>query len=75
MKSKPAQLCLLLPCDWIEELDTLAESRFVSRLSLIRSYLRQCMDEEFALYADQLSERERLLSTKNKLDKLIQSRS
>ena len=70
-----AQILLLIPKDWIEELNVLAESRFISRLSLIRSYLRQSMDKDFSQYAEQLSERERLLKTRSKLKTFIDDRN
>ena len=75
MKSKSSQLLLLLPSDWIEELDLLAESRFISRLQLIRSYLRHKMDEDLSQHAEHLREREKILSAKNKLNRFLQDRS
>ena len=46
--SKTRQLRLLLPDEWIPELDTLARSRYLTRLGLIRFYLRIQMNEELA---------------------------
>jgi len=43
---KPAQILLSLPLQMVSELDTIAQSRQVSRLSLIRRYLRHQIDEE-----------------------------
>lgn len=77
MKSKPpsSQLLLLLPSEWLEELSILAKSRYISRLALIRSYLRQQMDKDFAQYSEQISEREKLLKTRIKLKTLVNDRS
>jgi hypothetical protein len=77
MKSKPpsSQLLLLLPSEWLEELNVLAKSRYISRLALIRSYLRQQMDKDFAQYSEQISEREKLLKTRIKLKTLVNDRS
>ena len=77
MKSKPpsTQLLLLLPSEWIEELNVLAKSRYISRLSLIRSYLRQQMDKDFAQYSELIRERETLLKTRLKLKNIIDDRS
>lgn len=44
--SKKSQILLLLPSDWVSQLDALAESRFTTRLSLIRRFLRIQMDSE-----------------------------
>ena len=41
-----AQLRLTLPNSWIEELDTIAASRHLSRLALIRGYLRSRIDQD-----------------------------
>ena len=46
------QLRLLLPEDWIPELDSLAASRFQSRLATIRFYLRAGMNEDLARLAE-----------------------
>ena len=51
-KSKTTQLRLLLPESWIAELDNLAASRFLSRLGLIRFYLRAQMDEDLKQLAE-----------------------
>jgi hypothetical protein len=77
MKSKPpsSQLLLLLPSEWLEELSILAKSRYISRLALIRSYLRQQMDKDFAQYSEQISEREKLLKTRIKLKTLVNDRN
>lgn len=51
-KPKTVQIRLLLPADWLPELDNLADSRFLTRLGLIRFYLRSKMDEELKTLAE-----------------------
>jgi hypothetical protein len=62
------QLRLLLNPEWIPELDTLARARYVSRLGLIRHFLRLKMDEELASYQEFLNAKEARRTTKAKLD-------
>lgn len=57
-KTKTAQIRLLLPAEWIPELDNLAASRFLNRLSLIRFFLRSKMDEELATLAEHFKKTE-----------------
>ena len=48
-KRKPicdAQIRLLLPSKWVEELDAIANSRNITRLALIRGYLRSRIDHD-----------------------------
>ena len=54
-KTPIAQVRLLLPENWIEELDAIARSRFISRLSLIRHYLRTHIDRDLESLRDQLA--------------------
>lgn len=51
-KSKIAQIRLLLPEEWLPELDNLASTRFLTRLGLIRFYLRAQMNEDLAKLAE-----------------------
>ena len=55
MKSKipssNSQLLLSLPREWVGQLDALAKSRNVTRISLIRLFLRLQMDSELAQLA------------------------
>jgi hypothetical protein len=67
-KSKFIQLRLLLDPSWVPELDTLARARSISRLGLIRYFLRLKMDEELASYEEFLVAQEALRGTKSKLD-------
>jgi len=52
VKSKTKQLRLLLPEEWISELDSLAASRFLSRLGLLRFYIKAGMSEDFSKLAE-----------------------
>ena len=48
-KRKPicdSQIRLLLPSKWVEELDAIAASRHITRLALIRGYLRSRLDHD-----------------------------
>ena len=63
-----AQVRLLIPQDWLDELTSLAKGRLVSRLSLIRTFLRSQMDEELRQLEEHFAERERQRATKEKLD-------
>ena len=42
------QVLLLLPKEWVKELDILARANFVTRLALIRKYLRKAMDDHLS---------------------------
>lgn len=73
-KPKVAQLRLLLPAEWISELDTLASLRFVSRLALIRHFLREKIDQELQGVQAQIEHTQqlrRVLSTADNLQKRI----
>ena len=70
-KTKIAQLRLLLPESWIPELDNLAASRFLTRLGLIRFYLRAQMNEDLANLAEHFDRQKEQRKTHQRLaDKL-----
>ena len=71
IKTNVAQVRLLLPQDWLDELTSIAKSRFVSRLSLIRTYLRSQIDEELRQLEEHFAARERQRITKVHLDNWI----
>lgn len=66
-RSKTAQIRLLLPEDWITELDNLAAPRFLTRLGLIRFYLRAKMNEELATLAEHFKQTEQNKATHQRL--------
>lgn len=66
-----AQIRLLIPKEWLDELTSLAKGRYMSRLSLIRTYLRNQMDEELRQLEDHFAARERQRATINQLDNWI----
>ena len=70
-KSKITQLRLLLPEDWIPELDNLAASRFLTRLGLIRFYLRAQMNEELATLAEHFKQTEQNRITHQRLARKV----
>ena len=67
-KTKFVQLRLLLDPTWVPELDTLARARSITRLGLIRYFLRLKIDEELASYKEFLVAQEARRRTKSKLD-------
>jgi|GEM_PF-1887502 len=69
-----AQIRLLVPKEWVQELDTLAASRFLTRLGLIRFYLRNQMDQDLSQLAEMLQDRQNLKRTHNSLKRHIQER-
>jgi hypothetical protein len=69
-KQKITQLRLLLPETWISELDNLAASRFLTRLGLIRFYLRAQMDEDLL----QLQEYFKTIEAQKRTHKLLSER-
>jgi hypothetical protein len=70
-RSKTAQIRLLLPEDWIPELDNLAASRFLTRLGLIRYYLRFKMNEELTTLAEHFKQTEQNRLTHQRLSRKI----
>ena len=70
-KPKFTQLRLLLEPDWISDLDTLARSRRITRLALIRMFLKAKIDEELLSLDIFLQHQESLKATKRKLDKYL----
>jgi hypothetical protein len=62
------QLRLLLHPSWVPELDTLARARSISRLGLIRYFLRLKMDEELDSYTEFLKARQTRGRTRAQLD-------
>lgn len=54
-KAAKSQLRLIIPENWIAELDAIASSRFISRLALIRHYLRLHLDKDLESLREQLT--------------------
>jgi hypothetical protein len=73
-KTKLVQLRLLLEPSWVPELDTLARARSITRLGLIRYFLRLKMDEELASYQEFLVAQEVRRRTKTNLDAYLDDR-
>jgi hypothetical protein len=73
-KTKTKQILLWLPEDWIPELDSLAASRFQSRLGLIRLYLRAQMNEELSNLAEHFRQAEAHRKTHRRLQQHIEDR-
>lgn len=73
-KTKTKQILLWLPEDWLPELESLAASRFQTRSSLIRLYLRTQMNEELSNLAEHFRQTEALRKTHRRLQQHIEDR-
>ena len=71
---KIAQLRLLLPEEWLSELDSLAASRFQKRLQLLRFYIRAGMNEDLAKLADHFKQSEQNKRTHQRLQSHLHGR-
>lgn len=63
-----SQLRLLLPSDWIDELDTIAREHFKTRLALLRQYIREKMDEDLSELDQIIARREQIRNAKSHVD-------
>lgn len=73
-KSKTSSVLLLIPSEWIAQLDTLAKSRNLSRLALIRLFLRIQMDSELAQLAAHFKQQDEQRRTQKRLDSYLSER-
>ena len=48
------QLRLIIPKEWVAELDALASFRVISRLALIRLFIREALNNELQNFDDQV---------------------
>jgi hypothetical protein len=71
---KIAQIRLLLPEEWITELDNLAGTRFLKRLQLIRFYLRAQMNEDLSKLAEHFKETDQNKKTNKRLEQRRQDK-
>ena len=62
-KEPPIQIRLLISKQMVSELDTIAQSRQVSRLSIIRRFLRHQIDEELKSLSTYLENSKRYKQT------------
>jgi len=69
-----AQIRLTLPRSWIEELDTIAASRHMTRLALIRGYLRSRINKDLENLANHWGIVQRNKETCQKLRKVTAER-
>jgi antitoxin component of RelBE/YafQ-DinJ toxin-antitoxin module len=74
MKTQQVQLRLILNREIQEQLDLLARSRRITRLALIRMFLKAKIDEELLSLDAFLQQQESLKATKRKLDKYLHER-
>jgi hypothetical protein len=66
-KTNFVQLRLLIDPSWIPELDSLARSKHLTRLGLIRLYLRAKIDDDLSQLSVFFQEREQRRRTQTKL--------
>ena len=74
MKTQQVQLRLILNREIQEQLDLLARSRRITRLALIRMFLKAKIDEELLSLDAFLQQQESLRATKRKVDKYLYER-
>ena len=60
MKTNNRQIRLLIPSQWVEELDALASLNQCTRLALIRKYLRQHLDKDLSRVLESRLHQERM---------------
>ena len=73
-KSQCAQIRLLLPKEWVAELDNLAATRYLTRLGLIRFLLRSKMNEELSTLAEHFKATEQNKHTHQQIKQTLQDR-
>jgi len=66
-----AQIRLLISPRMLQELNTLAASRRIPRLHLIRLYLQIMIEKELTAIDDHLDRQDKLQATRLKLDKYL----
>jgi len=71
---KTSQIRLLIPIEMVKELDTIAISRSMSRLALIRYFLRHQIDQELSELDSYLSQVERRKQTHQRLQEHLSER-
>jgi hypothetical protein len=69
-KSKITQIRLLLPAEWVPELDNLSATRFLTRLGFLRFLIRNGINQELANLAEHFKQTEQ----QRKTHKQIQQR-
>ena len=63
-----ATVAVLLPKEWVKELNTIANLRMCSRMSIMRAYLRDGLDADMAEVAEQVEQRKRFNHAVDTLD-------
>ena len=63
-----ANITVLLPKEWVQELNTVANLRMCSRMSIMRAYLRDGLDADMAEVAEQVEQRKRFNHAVDTLD-------
>jgi hypothetical protein len=73
-KLKTKQLRLLLPEEWVPELDSLAASRFLTRLGLLRFYIKAGMTDDFSKLAEHFKQSKENKRAHQRLQSHLQDR-
>ena len=73
-KKAYASILLLIPQEWLEELNTLAAARFLTRLGLLRFYIRQEMNKDLLDLTEHFKQRNQFKRTKSDVDKWLKER-
>jgi hypothetical protein len=63
-----ANVTVLLPEDWVKELNTVANLRMCSRMSIMRKYLREGLDADMVEVVEEVEQRKRFNHAVDALD-------
>ena len=63
-----SHVTVLLPKDWVKELNTVANLRMCSRMSIMRKYLREGLDADMVEVVEKVEQRKRFNHAVDALD-------
>lgn len=70
IKTDNGQVRLIIPREWISQLDTVARSKFSSRMALLRHYIRWQLDKDLENLSEQLETYDRQRHTLSRFTEL-----
>lgn len=73
-KRNDGQIRLLIPSEWIEELDLLAEAKLKSRLAVIRQYIREKIDSDLIELSSIITKRQEVKRARATSDRWLHER-
>ena len=73
-KRNDFQVRLLIPREWVEQLDAIAAAKYLSRLALIRGYLKNRMDRDLKRLSHWAAIKERNLRTSSTVKQIREQR-